>query len=61
MVRRDLVPPTWEEVEAALARAREATDELAETPAQRSQRRFGLVMARMELKRLWNEEGEEDG
>lgn len=59
MVRRDRIPPSWEEVEAALARAREATDELATTEGERAQRRFGLVMARMELKKLF-EGGEGD-
>lgn len=51
--------PSWEDVSAALDRAREAADELATTDAERAQRRFGLVLARMYLKQMFKG-GEED-
>lgn len=51
--------PQWADVSAALDRAKEAADDLATNDIEKAQRRFGLVIARMELKRLFGG-GEED-
>lgn len=52
--------PGWADVSAALDRAQDAADELATNDVEKVQRRFGVVIARMEIKRLFKE-GETDG
>lgn len=51
--RSERVAPSWDQVSAALDRAQEGAEELATTEPEKVQRRFGIVLARMELKRLF--------
>lgn len=54
--------PTWDQVSAALDVAQVEAEALAMTDVEKVQRRFGLVLARMELKRLFGiKEGESGG
>lgn len=54
--------PSLAEVNAALDRAQAETDALATSDGEKAKRRFGLVVARQEIKKLYGaEEGEGDG